>query len=345
MVRREPNITRCQRKVGVPRQLRTAPPPAITIYRVVTRTAGYPAEVPFVGREAESALVAITLDRDPITAPTQLVVWGEPGIGKTRLLREAAAKARSRGKHIVWIEGNPVEARVPYGAISVAVSQQSGVPGDLAVDWEEARAALDVGLAPDATERKSFGRACSTLTRFLSRLSATAPAAIVVDDLQLLDQESLALLDVLLSRLQDEIGFACTVRAFPYPLTSRPGELLSRVRAGARCADLHLGSLGPQQVSAMLANLCGTPVNPELSDFVTSRAAGNPLFVLEIGRSLMEGGGADAGEMPAGIADLPPSRHSAVLQRIYPLPVEARLFAQVTSVLRRLSLEQLPMVG
>jgi predicted ATPase len=199
---------------------------------VVTRIAGYPAEVPFVGREADAALVALTLDRDAMTAPTQLVVWGEPGIGKTRLLRETAAKARSRGKHIVWIEGNPVEARVPYGAISVALSQQPGVPEELAADLEEARAALDVELAPGATERRSFGRACSTLACFLSHLSATAPAAIVVDDLQLLDHESLALLDVLLSRLHDEIGFTCSVRAFPYPLTSRPGELLSRVRAG-----------------------------------------------------------------------------------------------------------------
>jgi DNA-binding CsgD family transcriptional regulator len=319
--------------------------PAVTIYGVVSPTDGYPAEVPFVGREAESALVAITLDRDPVTLPTQLVVWGEPGIGKTRLLREAAAKARSHSKHIVWIEGNPVEARVPYGAVSVALSRQPGVPEDLRADLEQARAALDVELAADATERKSFGRACSTLTSFLSHLAKTAPVAIVVDDLQLLDQESLALLDVLLSRLRDEIGFVCTVRAFPYPLTSRPGELLSRVRDGGRCDDIHLGSLGAQQVSMMLENLCGAAVRAETAEFVASRASGNPLFVLEIGRSLIRYGTAESGGMPAGIADLPPSHHSAVLQRIYPLPVEARLFAQVTSVLRRLSLDQLGMVG
>src|SRR6266508_3031353 len=47
----------------------------------------------FVGRQAESALVGLTIDPASIGAPTSLVVRGEPGIGKTRLLGAAGASA------------------------------------------------------------------------------------------------------------------------------------------------------------------------------------------------------------------------------------------------------------
>jgi len=308
------------------------------------KAAGYPAEVPFVGREAEAALVAMTMDPLPRTPPGQLIVWGEPGIGKTRLLRESAARARDHGRHVLWVQADPVEARIPYGAVSVSLAQAGReVPAELAGEWQAAQAALDVGAAADAGERMTFGRACSAVTRYLARLTETAPATVVVDDLHLLDQESLSLLDVVLARLSGDLGFACTVRALPYPLTSRAGELLTRLQAGTGCAQIHLEALATAHVSLMLEGLWGGSVGADLAESVTSQAAGNPLFVLEIGRALRDSGAPAPG--PRQLDDLPPSRHSAVLQRIYPLPVGTRVFAQAASVLRRLSLDQLGLIG
>ena len=83
------------------------------------------AETELVGRHAEAALIAVTLDQSSPGAPTALVVRGEPGIGKTRLLDEAVGRARGKGHHVVWVRANALEARVPFGALSFALERAS----------------------------------------------------------------------------------------------------------------------------------------------------------------------------------------------------------------------------
>src|SRR5262245_9668071 len=83
------------------------------------------AETQFVGRHAEAALIAVTHDQASTGAPTALVVRGEPGIGKTRLLDEAVGRARAKGHHVVWVRANALEARVPFGALSIALERSS----------------------------------------------------------------------------------------------------------------------------------------------------------------------------------------------------------------------------
>lgn len=305
-----------------------------------TRTA-YPSGPPFIGREADVERLAATLERSEGGSAGSLVLWGEPGIGKTRLLREGVLSARAAGRHILWVRANPVEAQVPYGALTVALDEAVAAEPQLASEIAVTRESLDLALGASVA-RTSFGQACAAVTRLLAQMAALGPTSVAVDDVYLLDYESVALLSVVFERLGSSVAFVCTVRSLPYPLSSESGQLLSRIAASPGSAELRLRPLGADQVAGMLEHLVGGHVDPRVAELVARRAAGNPLFVLEVGRMLIDAGAVDA---DAAIAELPRSRHSAILQRIYPLARESRLLAQVVAVFRRLTLDQLSAVG
>jgi DNA-binding CsgD family transcriptional regulator len=70
---------------------------------------------PLVGRDAECAAIAEALDAEP---PMNVVISGPPGVGKTRLLREALSRAQLRGRPIRSAAGSSAAAAVPLGALA-----------------------------------------------------------------------------------------------------------------------------------------------------------------------------------------------------------------------------------
>src|SRR4029078_7595385 len=79
-------------------------------------------DVPFVGRHAEAALLGLTLERND-EGPAAVILRGEPGIGKTRLLSEVIGRAVAGGRRVIWVRATPLESRVPVGAVSVALDR------------------------------------------------------------------------------------------------------------------------------------------------------------------------------------------------------------------------------
>jgi hypothetical protein len=156
--------------------LRPTPSPAAT-----------PPEPSLVGRAAEQEAIRQALDATDRQA--LLLFTGDPGIGKSRLLDHAAAEVLARGG--VVFRGRAFEAEMirPYGAWIDALRSR---PLDGAEEAELGPLLPELGGAAEAGDRV---RLFDAVVRHLARLAAeVGPVAVLLDDLQWLDEASLALL-------------------------------------------------------------------------------------------------------------------------------------------------------
>src|SRR6266480_1047084 len=178
-----------------------------------------------------------------------LVIAGEPGIGKTRLLEYAAQAAE--GVRTVSIAGVESELRLGFAALHRML-----VPF------------LDrVGLLP-APQRDALGSAFG--------LAAEPPLIWLVDDAQWLDRESLEMLAFVGRRLYaDSIGLLFGVREPSPGLTALDG-LPTR----------HLSGLEPAAARALLATTVSGALSVRFAERITTETGGNPLALLELAAQL-----------------------------------------------------------
>src|SRR5262249_38884949 len=227
-------------------------------------------------------------------------VVGPPGIGKSRMAREAAALATGRGVEVFWAFCESHARDIPFHTVTRLLRAGSGV-ADL--DGQAARAPvreqvpdadpqdlllLDdlLGIAdpevalpqidPDARRRR--------LTALINTtsLARSAPALFIIEDAHWIDAVSESLL----------ADFVTVIPQTPSMvlITSRPeyeGEL-TRV-AGAQ--TIALAPLGDSDTAALLGELLGSdPSVGELAAIIAERATGNPFFAEEMVRELAQRG-------------------------------------------------------
>jgi DNA-binding CsgD family transcriptional regulator len=279
------------------------------------------------------------------------VVTGEAGIGKSRLLTEAVRRLAGQGWRILAVRADRLERQVPYGALTTALRTVDPTNAYTQGLCREALAALDLpeGSDPDAPGT-TFGRACATVTRLFTALAAANPLGLAVDDLHELDDDSIALLSVVLRRLSAApIGFLAAVREhLPVPNTAA-GELLERLADGDDLVRVKLGTLSRVEMCRMVTPILGGAPDDDLAAEVHARADGNPFFAAEIARSLVDarqvrvdGGDAHLTVEP-GTVHL--TRRDTVLRRVMPLTVDAHAVARTLAVLRSVKLERLDLVA
>ncbi|MER5269086.1 AAA family ATPase [Actinosynnema sp. NPDC002837] len=300
----------------------------------------------FFGREAELAAVFDAVERVPAAGLVAVVVSGEPGIGKSSLLAEVGRRLRDRGCAVAAAESDDVSRRIPYAAVATALRSVAVGPGG--AGSREVRAAVDaleLTSAPDATW---FGRSCEVVARALAGLTAERPAALVLDDVDQVDDDSLAMLAVVLRR----------VTAAPLVLITavrehhrNPGveELLDRLERHADVARVRLAPLSGGDVARIVETVLGTPVDDGLAHEVHQRADGNPFFAVEIARSLREldlvavdGNRARLTVSPTAIRL---TRREAVVRRVAPLDRDTRAVARAVSIFRRVRLDQIGLLA
>ncbi len=165
-------------------------------------------QLPLVGRDGEMQLLASLLHDARKGAGKTLIVSGEGGVGKTRILTEAAAKARQDGWNVVTGRAYTVETGIPYALFSDALLpfMKSLEPGALAVLTRGGTAELSylfpalgssgdrerAGAGMDASDFKA--RLLWNFSQFLGRLAAKQPLCLVLENLQWADASSLELL-------------------------------------------------------------------------------------------------------------------------------------------------------
>ena len=227
-----------------------------------------------VGRDEACGAIEAALAA-PGRAPL-LLLTGEPGIGKTRLLDHAHARARALGLGAVRACCYEVEAVRPYG---YWVDALRNLPIDGLDDAMRIALAPLLGGPAGAATRDELFDAVATL---LDRLAQAAPQLVLVDDLQWIDESSAALLHYVVRRL------AAAPRPVAVVAAARGGEVDDNAVAHGllqslgRLRPLHHLELPPltrpqvqQWLGAQLAD-----VEAALRD-----SGGNPLFLQELARS------------------------------------------------------------
>ena len=311
------------------------------------------ATVPMVGREREFERATAVADRALGGEGGLLLVVGEPGIGKSRLVEEVRSHA-ARTK-ATWLEGRCISfgGSTPYlplrDVILDALQLPRGEPVAEPLLRERMREVLPVDLddvtpylramlgtadddRPQPSPETLRLRVLDALRRFVLALADRGPVVIAVEDLHWADASTIHALEVLVS---GEPGDGVV-----YVLTSR-GDARSRTLADANPDHTEVIELAPlphDRVDELADSLLeGETVPDELQGRIVETAGGNPFFLGELIRSL-RGSGAlareDAINRGTGV-ELPPTIEKVILARLDVLEPRSRDTLTAASVLGR----------
>lgn len=242
---------------------------------------GPPQARPLLGRAAERRAVAELLAAG--RGRRRLLFFaGEPGIGKTRLLDHLAEGAAAAGRRV--IRGRCFEAEMvrPYGLWLDALRgvATEGVPPETLAE----AAPLLAGQRVEGGNRERLFDAAAALLRSMAEVQ---PLALLLDDLQWIDEGSAALLHFLARTQQDGAAaliFAGAARAGEIDDNRWAKGLLQSLRRTDGLQRLDLGPLGESEARTLLG---GAAIDAALA---LRQSGGNPLFLIELVRAAGRGG-------------------------------------------------------
>lgn len=274
---------------------------------------------PLIGRDDEKARMVGLVHRAAETGRGgAILLRGEPGIGKSRLLCEMEDEARAAGFAWMWLDNTPHGMDSPYRGVRRMVdslADEQGVkPGivarqmlfgdDVAIEADPETSRLMLGaiaaLARDSdmlllpeegwesgllelVDPAEFQTGLQLAARlWVNRMVAARPRCIVIDDFHWIDPSSRLLMNIMIRMASD------------LPLVVLTG---SRPPATPEWLDLpyveviDLGGLDPVATEALGTAVAGAALDAESARWLYERTAGNALFVGEIMRTLRESGG------------------------------------------------------
>jgi len=258
------------------------------------------------GRDTESQVLDHLLDRVG-DGGGSLVVTGEPGIGKSALLAEAASRAQRRAMQVLTTTGVQSEEHLPFAGLhQILLPVLAQVDGLAAPQRDAILAAF--GLA-DAVVADLFLTALGALN-LLADSAARAPVLIVAEDAQWLDRATSDVLVFVARRLEFE----------PILLLAGIRDGFESPFNGAGLPSLRLEPLPAPAAAALLdSHAPGLPVPARAR--LLDEAAGNPLALIELPAALRQLGSGPS--LPAWLP-LPTRLERAFTARVSGLPVATR---------------------
>jgi DNA-binding SARP family transcriptional activator len=239
-----------------------------------------------VARDAERAVLSDLLHRAADGRADDVVLLsGEPGIGKSRLLGELATLTRALGGTLLAGRAFEAESVRPFG---IWIDMLRGTPlADLRESSRQDLAPLfpELGEAPADAESKA--RLFDGVARLMRDLSARAPVVLAIDDLHWLDDASAGLLHyVARVSIGTRLAIVCATR--DGELEDNPAALrfVRALRHDGRLTTLPVAPLGEDETRALVRATTGAGVDAAR---VFRESGGNPLFSIEMARALSAG--------------------------------------------------------
>lgn len=284
-----------------------------------------------VGREAELALAAAAVRQLSEGRASVLVIEGEAGIGKTRLVQGIIDDARSRGVAVFCGQAHPFERTRPFGVVAAALdlSRRSPDPRRAAIG------ALLAGQGAGAPERAAGDiqyRVVEEIVDLVETSCAERPVLLVAEDIHWADSASLLAILSMVRQLP-LAALLVVVTARPSPLPAEVARLFDDLAAGG-AHTMHLQPLKSDDVAVLACHVLGASPGPALTAML-AKAGGNPLWAVAMLRSLAdEGMLRRAGDsVEAATSELPASLSGLVVRRLRHLPAATLELLQVTAVL------------
>jgi hypothetical protein len=299
--------------------------------------------IPFVGRPGEQALLLEHWERALTGSSQQVLLRGEAGIGKTRLVDELAARVRSRGGRVLrgrcWDLGD-APAYWPWSQALGAHLDEVGAAtvAPLVADLDPAVVRLmprlqPVVRVPDPHDDGSAAaqlRLFEAVTVLLRRLGADRPLLVVLDDLESADEPSLLLLRFL-ARM-GRLGSVLLLGAYrtPVPPAAPSAGVLDQLANDPGIQLLQLGGLDTAELGLLMEAMTGKPVQAPVIEAVHARTGGNPLFASEFIRLLAASPTGAAAQL--SWSPLPSGVRGVIERRLASLPAGCRLLLQTCAV-------------
>ena len=249
---------------------------------------------PLVGRSLELQRLEETFDVVAGGIAMGVLVAGDAGIGKSRVVEEFCDRSRLRGAVIATGMCLPVDNAVPYAPV-VGVLRDLGralghapraarllemMGSYIDLDEPGSAEATDQAAAPGQFAKTVL---FESVLRDITELAEHAPVVVVIEDLHWADSASSELVDYLVRNLADaRVLTLLTYRDDEldahHALTPLIGELLRH----ARIRELALKPLDRAELATLLTNVLGKPASPPLLESVWNRSLGNPLFAEQL---------------------------------------------------------------
>jgi len=232
-----------------------------------------------------------------------LLISGEPGIGKTRLVRELSTHVEVSGGRVLIGECY-AEGGAPYAPFAQVVRQglrgtsQNGfeVPEFVMADLISLAPELkpyyadipeNPSLEPDAEQQRLF----ENIVSFCDEIAEHSPLMIVIDDAHWGDSGTLSLLRHLARRTRNQrILLVATYREVDLDVARPFNEVLLDINKARLATRLKLERLDKDQTGALLSAIFEDEISPEFLDGIYRETEGNPFFIEEVCKTLVEEG-------------------------------------------------------
>jgi len=329
---------------------------------------------PMVGRRREFSTLLQIADDARMGHGANVAAIGEAGLGKSRLIAEwrKAVLMENAESPVRWVEGrclsygasmaHHLSADILRGLIGAAAGAseeethaalKSAMENLFAADLRDVYPflghLLGVKLEEDMAARVKYldgpalqQKYVAAYKRFLRACAQAAPLIIVCEDIHWADPSSVELL----TQVTPIVAEAPIVFAFiTRPDKDAPGwKLITQAReiAGAGMTELHLAPLSDKDSQELVSNLLEIESLPQnVRDLILAKAEGNPFFVEEVIRMLIDHGNLTRQDGQWIVAkaittiDIPDTLQGVLIARIDRLPEDAKRVLQIASVIGR----------
>jgi len=295
-----------------------------------------------IGREPELAALAAALEAAHEGRASLTFLAGEAGVGKTRLLREVEARARSQG--MLVLHGDCLELRggeLPYAPVVAALRDADPgllaealdrLPADARAELTrlvpEAAASLPAVAHPDTARPSSHaqGRLYELLLGLLRHLSSGQPLLLAIEDGHWADQATHDFVAYLArNAARERIALTVTYRSDELRASHPLRALIAELIRWDNVDRLSLRRLGRDEVERLLDRILGRAADRELLDAVFDRSSGNPFFCEELVAAWQAG----------GHRGLPERVRDVLLVRLEGLPPDALEVVRALSAIGR----------
>ena len=322
-----------------------------------------------VGRETEIAAFQARLESLFAGRGAILNVEGEAGLGKSRLVAEVCGMARAGGVRVLtgrclaighgmsfhpfedlirdWIGAADASAEVTLTKLETSAAGLFGEAAAEVVPFLARLMGLDVderyagqlsGVSGEALERLIF----KSVRDLIEGIAAGGPTMLVFEDLHWIDRSSLSLLEELLPlAAHHPVLFVHLYRPL-HEETSGHLAGFCRSRLAELAGELRLGPLAGTAAGELIRNLLRLDeLPPRMLERIAGKADGNPFYIEEVVRSLIDQGVIEADGAGYRITDridtavIPSTVQEVIMARVDRLPESARHLLQVSSVIGR----------